>query len=115
MITWLTDLEEGLAAANERGVPVYALLTVDWCPWCNRLEEETLQSPDVATLLERLVTVRLDGDENEEIVDAYDFQLYPTALIFNADGEFVELIEGFFEKPEDYLAALESIVGCNHK
>ena len=112
MITWLTDLEEGLAAAKERGVPVYALLTVDWCPWCTRLEEETLLAPDVAAVLERLVTVRLDGDENEEIVDAYDFELYPTALIFNADGEFVDFIEGFSE-PADYLGYLEAIVGSD--
>jgi thiol:disulfide interchange protein len=115
MVTWLTDLDEGLAAARERGVSVYALLTVDWCPWCRRLEEETLLSPPVAAVLERLVTVRLDGDENEDIVGAYDFQLYPTALIFNADGEFVELIEGFLEKTDDYLAALEAIVGSNPK
>jgi thiol:disulfide interchange protein len=112
MVSWLTDLENGLASAREREMPVYALLTVDWCPWCKRLEEETLVSPGVAALLERLVTVRLDGDENEEIVDAYDFELYPTALIFNAGGEFVDLIEGFSDA-EEYLASLEAIVGSS--
>ena len=71
-------------------------------------------SPGLAAVLERLVTVRLDGDENEETVDAYDFELYPTALIFNADGEFVDLIEGFSEA-DDYLASLEAIVGSDSR
>jgi thiol:disulfide interchange protein len=107
---WLTNLDEGLAVARERGVPVFALLTVDWCPWCHRLEDETLAAPEVASVLEGLVTVRLDGDANPDIVDAFDFEVYPTTLIFRANGEFVDLIEGFIE-PDDYLVAFKTLLG----
>ena len=109
-MTWLESLDDARALARERGVPMYVLLTVDWCPWCRRLEEETLLAPGVEAILDHTVAVRLDGDENPEMVDSYDFDVFPTALIFDEGGEFVTLIEGF-EEPDDYLEALLAILG----
>jgi thioredoxin:protein disulfide reductase len=106
---WLTDLTEARAEGVRWAQPVFALATVTWCPWCVRLDEETLADERVQSALVPFVCARLNGDENDQLPYEYDFDVYPTALIFGADGEYRGKVEGFHE-PSEFLAELEELL-----
>jgi thiol:disulfide interchange protein len=106
---WLTDLEEARAEARRRGQPLFALVTVDWCPWCRMMEAETLTDPAVQLALSGLALARLDGDGHEDLPDQYNFEVYPAVLLFSPEGDHLGLIEGYVE-PAELLDQLQKLL-----
>jgi thiol:disulfide interchange protein len=105
-MVWLTELADALEGGRSQGSPVFVLATVDWCPWCVKLDENVLVDERVLDALEGVVCARLNGDDNDQLPYDYDFDIYPTTLIFRPDGQFHTKIEGYHD-PDEYLEQLE--------
>jgi thiol:disulfide interchange protein len=106
---WTEDLEQARTAARDTGRPLLALVTVSWCPWCVKLDNETLADDRVQMALEGLVCARLDGDVYDRLAYDYDFDVFPTALVFGADGEYRGMLEGFHD-PDEFRATLSGLL-----
>jgi thiol-disulfide isomerase/thioredoxin/tetratricopeptide (TPR) repeat protein len=90
------------AAEPQRAAPVPGdLILMDffatWCPPCDRLRDEFLESPQWAPFLSNYAVVSLDADDPSSFAakDRYVVGGYPTLLLTTADGEVLERIVGF--------------------
>ena len=61
-LTWLTDLPKAQAEAKTENKLVLIDFTgSDWCPWCIKLDKETLSQPEFADYAAKnLVLVKVD-------------------------------------------------------
>ena len=94
------DLDAALAAAKADGKFVYACFSgSDWCGWCVRLEEEVFSKEEFLSAVTNdyhLVFIDSPNDtdllserakvENPKLVDKYEIEGFPTALIFDGEG-----------------------------
>ena len=115
------DLEAALAKAEEAKKLVLVNVLSAGSLTSRRLEAEVLSLPEVAKhIAASYIEVRLDGDrpEHGERLKAWGVRRFPSAVILNAQGERVGLVEPFdwdapsgllrsgFEFPQLYTRAL---------
>ena len=91
---WLTSLDKALLKAQEENKPVIIDLYTDWCLYCKDLENKIFPAKDVALELEKFVAVRINGDESRDIVAKYSVRGYPTILLLDKNGNFIDKITG---------------------
>ena len=109
LVEWITDLETALSEGKRREDTAFILVTVEWCPWCRKMDDETLSDEGVRKAIAPLLLARLDGDAYENLPYDYDFDVYPTVLLFGGDGEYRGMVEGFLE-PEEFLSQLGEVL-----
>lgn len=97
------DLDKAFAKAKAEGKLVFACFSgSDWCGWCIKLEEEVFSDPlFVAGAMDDYVLVFIDSPsdksrlsehakaENGKLVKKYNIKGFPTAIIFDGDGNKV--------------------------
>lgn len=91
---WLNSLDKGITQAKEENKPILVDLYTDWCIYCKDLENKIFPSKDVASELEKFVAVRINGDESREVVAKYSVRGYPTILLLDKNGNYIEKITG---------------------
>lgn len=85
-IRW-TPYDEAFARAQREHKPVVLVFTAVWCGHC-RTYQGVLTNPEVVTLSERLVMVRVDIDQRPDVNARYmnDGGYVPRTMFFRADG-----------------------------
>ena len=94
-LAWIEDHDEGLAAAADRGKPVFLVLYADWCGYSERLLDETLKDPRIRLLSEDFVWVKVDSHQQEDLNAFYEQEGYPLMVVLSPEGEIAKRIEGF--------------------
>lgn len=102
-INWLTNYEEALRQGAATSKPIILFFTgSDWCSWCIKLEEESLNTPEFADLAgKEFVFLKLDYPlnrrpppeiviQNKKLKKEFDIQGYPTIVMI--DGEKQQII-----------------------
>ena len=108
-IPWSTDIEGSLQQAAASGKPVLLEITAPWCMYCKRMEKTTFVDPSVVQYVnERFVAVRVDADQNKELVGDLAIKGLPAILIVSPDLKIIERIPGF-QTPNALLAKLDRI------
>jgi protein disulfide-isomerase len=96
-ITWMTNYEEAVNASKSSSKPLLMFFTgSDWCGWCNKLEEESLDSPEFSqAAAAKFVFLKLDfplyssqdpklKKQNEQLKQKFGIRSYPTIVLFDA-------------------------------
>lgn len=97
---WITSFEEAKARAQAKNKDILVNFTgSDWCTWCIRLAQEVFSQPGFAGYAkEKFVLVEADFPQNqqgqpeaidpqhEELANQYDFQGFPTIMLFDSQG-----------------------------
>lgn len=109
-LTWLTDLPKAQAEAKAENKLVLMDFTgSDWCPWCIKLDKETLSQPEFADYAKKnLVLMLLDfprekpqSDElkkaNADLQKKYSVDGFPTLIAIKPDGTVVMTQVGYLE------------------
>jgi len=99
-ISWLTSYEEAINQSKEQTKPLVLFFTgSDWCTWCNKLEEEALNTPAFADeIKDKFIFVKLDYpmqkklsaaliDQNKQLQEKYDIRSFPTIIILDTDQQ----------------------------
>jgi thiol:disulfide interchange protein len=94
-IRWREDHEEGLGEAKRDGKPAVLVLYADWCSWCKRFFNESVQDPRIRVLQDRLVWIKLNSDKKEEYRERYQQKGFPLILLLQPDGTVARKIDGF--------------------
>ena len=87
-------LAEARAESAERGLPVLAFVTADWCGPCQALKRGALSDPDVAEYLRtHTIPVYLEESKSTAEIQELGARVYPTTFLLRG-GEVVGRIEG---------------------
>jgi thioredoxin-related protein len=100
-IPWRHNLNRAAREAKRRGRPIFVQVSSPNCVWCQRMENSTLQHPEVCRLLtERFIAVKVDGSEDRDTVQQFAVRSYPTLLFAHPDGTVLQKQVGYLDTRE---------------
>jgi len=95
-VAWKCNYREALEESSARRMPVLVVIGARWCRYCRRMEAETLCHPEVmARIADRFVPLRIDADEQGELVEKFKVSSFPTVLIVSPERMIVARYSGF--------------------
>lgn len=96
-IKWLTNVDEAIQLSNKTSKPIVLFFTgSDWCSWCIKLEDESLNTPEFADAVsDKFIFVKLDFPinrqlapeitaQNKRLQKQYSVNGFPTIVIVDA-------------------------------
>ncbi|MEZ6032723.1 MAG: thioredoxin domain-containing protein [Planctomycetaceae bacterium] len=112
-IPWSTDIEQSLQHAAANNQLVLMEFTADWCVFCKKMEKNTFTNANVAQRISRnFVAVRVDADQNKELVKDLGIKGLPAILVVSPDLKVVERISGF-QTAEALIPKLDAITAAH--
>jgi len=106
-IAWQPSFEAARAEARKENKPMMVLLVSHTCRWCRRLENRTLENPEVAAYVRKhfvpVIVYREEGNFPDTITSA----VVPTTFFLTPEGKnIVKPVVGYWE-PMEYMTDLK--------
>lgn len=118
-VEWLINAEEeGFALAAAESKPIMIDFYADWCAACKELDENTYNQPEVVSLSQRFVNIKMDftrantGSWEKQMREKYRIVGMPTVILLKSDGTEITRFMGF-KKAKDLLPLLEHALQMN--
>ncbi len=106
-LRWETRIPEGLKRARSENRLVLVDFWRDQCPWCVRLERETLVDERVLKALGEVVAVKAKNTDHPKEIQEYGVDGYPTVALLDPDGRAIDTYAGYMAA-DPFLAWLQS-------
>lgn len=95
-VRWRHDYTAARKEATATGRPLLLDFGNEGCVWCRKLDATTFRDPGVvATLNERFIPVKVDGDRDEWLTRAVGVQAFPTLVLVSPEGRVIARHEGY--------------------
>lgn len=95
-VRWRTDYNAARKEAQEKRLPLLLEIGTEDCTHCRRQDATTFRDPAVVALLNsEFIPIRVDGNQNEALVQALRVQVYPTTVLAAADGKVLGFLQGY--------------------
>lgn len=94
--------ETAIEKVKESPVPFVVYFYTPWCPYCRSFEKKVLGTDEVESFLKSYVRVRLNGDQNKELMSYYGVTGFPTFLVISRDGKKTSIRHD--DTPEDFIS-----------
>jgi thioredoxin-related protein len=107
-VAWTRSYQEARKAAKLENRSMMLFFTASWCPWCHKMEDETLNQEEVASSLRRFVCMKIDVDKYRDIALAYAVSSLPRTIVINTHDEMVGDWLGYRDV-EQFLDLLDQI------
>lgn len=88
-VAWVRSYQDARKAAKVENRPMMLFFTASWCPWCHKMEDETLNEEKVVSWLRRFACVKIDVDKHRDIALAYAVSSLPRTIVINTHDEMV--------------------------
>ncbi|MDT0643012.1 thioredoxin family protein [Zunongwangia sp. F363] len=97
---WLTSLDE----AQELALGTNKLIIVDfwatWCGPCKKMDSESWSDPEIETLMQNFVPVKIDIDHERALAGSYNIRAIPDVFILNGNGDVIVHHKGYMSKSQ---------------
>jgi thiol-disulfide isomerase/thioredoxin len=103
---WSAKLPEFRADASREAGPVVLYFTATWCGFCRQMERTTLSNSSVKSRLAAFEHIKIDYDQQPELVARYQIRGVPAFVMVNSRGEEVARLVGAVE-PDPFRGWLE--------
>ena len=108
-ISWTKNVDEAYKIASESGRPLVIYATMNRCPYCTKMKNNTLSDPQVIKQLnEGFIPVYLHVSENPKWVRRLRVKTFPTSLFLTPDGKIHERTTGYV-RSQRYLQKLQDL------
>lgn len=100
------SFDEGLAAAEKEGKPVFIDCFTDWCGPCKWMSANIFTDDKVAAYFnENYICLKIDMEKGEgvDIAKKYQIRAYPTLLFLDSKGERLLVSVGANRDPQSYI------------
>jgi len=91
---WNSSFEKGMQSARENNLPVVIDFYTDWCKYCEILENKIFPDPEVSKELEQFQKIRINGEENKDLIKKFQITGYPTVLFLDSKGGYLGRVVG---------------------
>jgi thioredoxin-related protein len=108
-LKWLHSYKEAVDVAKKENKKIYLLITTKSCPWCRKLENETLKDQFVVEKLNSsYIAVEMTRGEGDYPVDTLKAKMVPMNYFLDANETIIHQTPGFWEV-EDFLSILDDV------
>ena len=97
-ISWQKDLDQALALAKANKTTVVVDIYTDWCGWCKRMDKDIYTQPQIISLSNRYVFLKLnaeDGGQGARFAQKNNVEGYPTTVIIDENGRYLRAVPGY--------------------
>jgi len=101
-ILWRTEYNAARKEAKEKGLPIVIEIGAPECIHCRRQDVLTFKDPTIVALLnEHFIPLKVDGNQEQALMQALKVQVYPTTVFAAPDGKIISFLQGFLS-PEQF-------------
>ena len=94
-ITWYS-YDEGMKIAQEQNKPVMIDVYTDRCKWCKELDRVVYADPDVISLADKFVCIKINADKRRDLAARYNpTGGVPTTVFIRSDDTELHRIVGY--------------------
>lgn len=105
-IQWLRSAEQAAAEAAQAGKPILVYVRSANCHYCDLMQTNVWQDQATADVVNReFVPLKLTREDNPEAVKVLQIKGFPSTVIFSADRQYVDRLDGYVE-PQQFRAAV---------
>ncbi|WP_456451472.1 thioredoxin family protein [Hydrogenimonas sp.] len=110
-IVWQPSYRVALEEAKKQNKPMMVLLVSHTCKWCRKLENRTLQNPEIVAFVNKhFVPVIVYREDRNFPTDRIRSSLVPTTFFLTPDEKnLIKPVMGYWE-PMDYMTDLQMAV-----
>lgn len=84
--------------SKESGKPRMIYFYSDYCPYCAKMEKETLSNEKIVSYMnENFVASRVNTQKDQKLAMQYMVRAVPTMVFMKADGTPIESVPGFID------------------
>lgn len=106
---WRDALDPSLFEAGAAARPIVLLFSIPGCGWCDRMLQESEETPAVRQALAQTEPVHLDAQEHPALAARLALRGFPTTVLVNRRGEVVRIVPGYVP-PRDFATMVRSLV-----
>ena len=109
-ITWQRDLEQALSLAKANKTTVIVDVYTDWCGWCERMDRDIYTHPQIISLSNRYVFLKLnaeDGGQGARFAKNNNVEGYPTTVIVDENGRYLRSVPGYPPSVQSFVNFIE--------
>jgi len=89
------DYENVLSESKKLNKLLFIDFETTWCGPCKTMDRFVYNSDAVVDALKDFLAVKIDGDENRDLVNKYDVKGYPTMIILSPRGKIIGRKTGY--------------------
>jgi len=94
-VNFFFDYEDTLRQANEQDKLLFIDFETTWCGPCRTMDQYVYTADMTVEAFKNILAVKIDGDENRELVKKYDVKAYPTMIILSPSGKIIAKNVGY--------------------
>lgn len=105
-IQWLRSAEQAATLAAQTGKPILVYVRSANCHYCDLMQTNVWQDQATAkTVMRDFVPLKLTQEDNPEAVKVLQIKGFPSTVIFSADRQYVDRLDGYLE-PQQFRVAV---------
>ena len=83
------NYEDILKQAGEQDKLLFIDFETTWCGPCRTMDQYVYTADVTVEAFDNILAVKIDGDENRELVMKYEVKAYPTMIILSPEGKII--------------------------
>lgn len=94
------NYEEALSLSKKHGMPTLVIFGADWCGWCKKLKNETMETESVKLIMKNYIVSLVDVDKRRDITRKFGVEGVPAYIISNWEENVLKSGVGFKDEKE---------------
>ena len=94
-VNFLHNYNEAIDLGEKESRKIFIDFETTWCGPCKTMDQWVYSADKVVAVSNNYVCVKIDGDEQRNLVKKYEVTGYPTMIILSPDGEIIKRVSGY--------------------